>query len=160
SCRKQVRADEKWHEARRMQQRVHPRDATRRVRRLAWRLGSGHAIETNRVLDVLELLYAQVLEREIELLVDLLVNRLRHADAARARDRLQSRRDVHAIAVDVVILHDHIAKVYADSGLHPLGWRAAGVGDRLGVLDRLRTAPRVDPAVELAEHGVTRRVDD
>src|SRR5262249_53075785 len=61
---------------------------------------------------------------------------------------------------DVVILHDHIAKVYADPGLHPLGWRAAGVGDRLSVLHRLRTAHRVDHAVELAEHGVTRRVDD
>jgi hypothetical protein len=75
-------------------------------------------------------------------------------------NRLQSRRDVHAVAVDAVILHDHIAKVHADPGLDSLGRRPVGIGDRLCILDRLRTAYRVDHTVELAEHGITRRVDD
>jgi hypothetical protein len=112
------------------------------------------------MLDVLECLYPQVLEREIERLVDLLVDGFRHTDAAGGGDRLESRRDVHAIAIDAVILDDHIAKVHADPDLDPLGRREAGVGERLRVLDRLCTAHRVDNAVKLAEHGVTRCVDD
>jgi len=81
-------------------------------------------------------------------------------DAAEGGNRLQSCRDVHAVAVDAVILHDHIAKVHADPGLGPLGRRPVGIGDRLCILNRLRTTYRVDHTVELAEHGITRVVDD
>ena len=78
-----------------MQERVHPRGAARRLRRGAWwpgvlrRLRAGgrrasrhdHPIQPDRVLDVPELAHAQVLERHVELVVDLLVDGLRDTDA-------------------------------------------------------------------------------
>ena len=51
--------------------------------------------------------------------VDLLVDGLGHTDASGGSDRLQSRCDVHAIAIDAVVLHDHVAKMDADPGLDP-----------------------------------------
>src|SRR5262249_14510097 len=107
-----------------------------------------------------EFLHPEVLEHEIELSVDLLVDGLRDADAAGRGDGLQSRRDIHAVAVDAVILDDHVPQVHADPGLDPLGWFPAGVAGRLRILNRLRTAHGVDHAVELPEDGVTRSVDD
>src|SRR5262249_49502502 len=86
--RQPIRSDEQWGEARRLEQRVRPHDATQRTRRCpgpgagrrvdgGGRLASlrlDDPIEANRVLDVLELPYAEVLERDIELLVNLLVD--------------------------------------------------------------------------------------
>ena len=102
----------------------------------------------------------EIFECEIELLVDLLVDGFGNADATRRGDRLQSRRDVHAIAVDVVVLHDHIAEMDADPGLDSLARYPRHVDSGLRLLNLLCTSHGVDHTVELAEHGVARRVDD
>jgi hypothetical protein len=39
---------------------------------------------------------------------------VRETDAARRRQRLQPRRDVDAVAVDVVTIRDHVAQIDAD----------------------------------------------
>src|SRR5262249_48904584 len=58
-------------------------------------------------------------EGPILMCVDLLVDALGHTDASGGSDRLQWRCDVHAIAIDAVVLHDHVAKMDADPGLDP-----------------------------------------
>src|SRR5262249_8635167 len=82
------------------------------------------------------------------------------AVSAGVRAGWQSGRDVPPVAVDVIILPDHAPQVHADPRLDPLGRLPADVGGPLRVLDRLRTAHGIDHAVELAEHGIARRVDD
>ena len=65
--------------------------------------------DTNWVLDVLELSHAEILEREVDLRVDLLVDCFRDSDAAGVGDRLEPRCDVHAVAVHAVVLHERVS---------------------------------------------------
>jgi hypothetical protein len=58
---------------------------------------------------------AHRLEREVELRLDLIVDVARDADTARLGEALEARRDVDAVAVDVVVLDDHVAEVDADA---------------------------------------------
>src|SRR5262249_20030711 len=71
-----------------------------------------------------------------------------------------SRRDIDAVAVDAVILNDHVAQVDADPSLDALRGLSAGIDGSLRLLDSLRAAHGVDHAVELAEHRVARGVND
>src|SRR5438094_205348 len=52
--------------------------------------------------DVLQLAQTDVLHRQIELRPDLLVHGLRETDAPGLRQRLEARRNVHAVAVEVL----------------------------------------------------------
>jgi hypothetical protein len=67
--------------------------------------------------------HALVAEVGGDLVVHLLVHGLRHQDVSRLREPLQARGDVHAVAVDLVLLDDHVAHVHADARLDPaLRW--------------------------------------
>ena len=60
------------------------------------------AVDAHAAGDVLQLMLAEVLEREFELAVHLVVDLGRDADAAWLGERLDARRDVDAVAVDPV----------------------------------------------------------
>ena len=83
----------------------------------------------------------------------------RNHDAARRRFRLQPRRDVHAIAVEIVAIDDQVAEVQADAehdgGV--LGLVPVGLGH--GLLELDGGAQRIDGAGELDQRAVAGQLD-
>jgi len=69
----------------------------------------------DRLRDVLDLLIAEILEIDLDLVPDLVEDIAGHADAAGVRQSLQARGNVDAVAVDVVAVDDDVADVDADA---------------------------------------------
>src|SRR5688572_15428384 len=84
----------------------------------------------------------------------------RDRDAAWPRDALKPCRDVHAVAEDVVILHDHVAEIDTDAKLDapPLGHRSVAL--RHATLDFGGACDGVHDARKLNQHPVTGALDD
>ena len=72
------------------------------------------SVDANRALDVLDPLLADVEEGNTLSPVELLLHGGRYADAPRLGQRLEPRRDVHAIAGNVVAVDHDVAQVDAD----------------------------------------------
>ncbi len=117
-------------------------------------------VDPHRLGDVLDRLRADVVEREIELALDLIEHRAGNAHAARRRERLEPGGDVHAIAEDVVVLDDHVAHVDADAKLDSLVARTVGVVRDDRGLDVERVAHGVDGAGKLDQRAVAGGLDD
>jgi hypothetical protein len=83
-----------------------------------------------------------------------------HADAAGLGEGLEARRDVHAVAEDVVALVDDVADVDADAQDDPAVVRDADVAQRHAALEVDREPHRVDDARELEQQAVAHRLDD
>ena len=81
-------------------------------------------VDADRPIDVLQRLLAGILEGEIEPVADIVADRAGHRDAARLGDALDARRDVDAIAIDVVVLEDDVAEIDADAELDAAVLRA------------------------------------
>jgi len=62
----------------------------------------------NRPRDVLELLLAQILERQIDLAGDILLHARRNAHAARLRQPFEARGNVDAVAKDVAVFDESV----------------------------------------------------
>ena len=69
---------------------------------------------TNLARDVLQLLRAEIGERDAEIVVNLLANGSGDAYAVGRRERFEARGDVDAIPRNVVAVHDDVADVDAD----------------------------------------------
>src|SRR5205823_12280601 len=65
--------------------------------------------------DILEALLAEILEDAIEPVPHLVVHDRRHTDAAGLGHALQPRRDVDAVAVDVAVLDNDVARLDPDA---------------------------------------------
>ena len=125
------------------------------------RAGIGqHAIRDHRLRNVLDPVLAHRLEAKGDLVLDLVVDIARDADAAGLGQLLQSRGNVHAVAIDVVVLDDDVADVDADPehdapvvGLIGLALGDARPGSR-GAFDR------VDHASELDQRTIAGELDD
>src|SRR5262249_40030684 len=98
-------------------------------------------------LNVLQLDLALVHEAKIELVAHLLVHRPCDGDAAGLRDALDTRRDIHAVAHQVVALDHDGADMNADAK------RQAALAVRF--LYRLGAAHRLNGAGELDQEAVT-----
>src|SRR6516225_4537457 len=72
--------------------------------------------------DVLELLLAQILEREIELAGDILLHARRNTQAARLRQAFEASGNVDAVAEDVAVFDDDVAHMDADAPLDAAFW--------------------------------------
>ena len=101
----------------------------------------------HRSLDVLQLDLALVHEAKIELVAHLLMHRACDGDATGLRDALDTRRDIHAVAHQVVALDHDVADMNADAQR-----QAASV---VGFLYRLGAAHRLNSAGELDQEAVT-----
>jgi hypothetical protein len=101
--------------------------------------------------DVLDLLLAQILEHEIELVAHLVMHDPADADPAGLGQPFQPRRDVHPIPEDVVLLNDHVAEVDADAEPDPLLLRHLGLALGHAALDLHSAAHGVDNAHELSQ---------
>ena len=84
----------------------------------------------------------------------------RQRDAAGLGERLQPRRHVHAVAVDVVAFDDDFAEIDADPVADALGFGRAPFGLRRRLLDRQRAVDRGDHARELDQRAVAHQLDD
>src|SRR5262249_22160959 len=72
---------------------------------------AGNPVNRDRPADVLEILWAEVFEIEIDLIGDLSLNDLRQIDAARLGQRLHPRCNVYTVAKDVAFLDDDVAEI-------------------------------------------------
>jgi hypothetical protein len=117
-----------------------------------------HPKHTYRLGDVLDLLLAQILVAQRELVLDMFMNGARDADAAGVGEALQPRRDVDPITVDLIALDNHVAEVDADPELHPaLRWQLRVLSFERG-LNIHRAIHRLDHAGELGQNAVAGRV--
>ena len=94
------------------------------------------------------------------MIVDEISNGARDVDRARLGEVLQTRGHVHPIAVDIPVLHDHVAEIDSDAEFDPLLAGNIGVAIDHPVLDLDRAAHRFDRAGELDQHAVARRLHD
>src|SRR6478672_13919044 len=82
------------------------------------------------------------------------------ADAAGRREALEARRDIDAVAVDIVRCHDDVAEIDADAELDAAVLRQPGVAHPNVPLHLQCATHRVDDAAELDERPVTGVFDD
>ncbi len=86
---------------------------------LAGRLWLGqHAINLDRLGDVLDLVLAKVFVTQIELLLDLVEYRPREGDSASVGKSLETRRNIHTISKEVIALDYHVTEVDTDAKAH------------------------------------------
>jgi hypothetical protein len=100
-------------------------------------------VDHHRLADVLDLMFAKILEPDVGLVPHVIEDRARDADTARFRQAFQARGDVHAVAVDVVTLDHDVAQVHADTQVDAAFGGRLGVSHGHGALD-----------VDGADHGV------
>ena len=123
-------------------------------------IGPPDAEDPDRPRDVLDRPFAQILQRDIELVADGIAHGTRDEDRPRLGDALQPRRDVDAIAIDVIALDDDIAQVDSDPELDLALARLAAIALGHARLDRHRAAHRLDRAGEIHQQPVARALDD
>ncbi|MDG2306084.1 MAG: hypothetical protein P8R42_15835 [Candidatus Binatia bacterium] len=119
-----------------------------------------HFVHLNRVLDVLELLKSEVTDRQVEPVTHLRIDRFGDGDAARHGESLEPGCETHSLSVHVVVLDDDVTEMNADAHLHLLIAELRGVEPSLLFLDEARALDCLHDTVELAENGVSCRVDD
>jgi hypothetical protein len=111
--------------------------------------------------DILDDLVAEILECDVvQPVADLIAHRARDTDAARLGEHFEARRDVDAVAKDVVFLNDHVAQIDADAELHQPRRRDVRVASRHPALNLGSAQHRVGDAVELEQHAVAGGLDD
>jgi len=103
---------------------------------------------------------AGVLEGGLDLARHLIVGIAAERNATRLGKRLQTRRDVDAVAIDVVAFDDNVAQVDADSKDDALVFVGRRVALGHALLHRDRTGDSVDDAWELDQGAVTHQLDD
>ena len=134
--------------------------APERLRRAAGARRGATLIDPHRPLDVLQRLLAHVLEGEVEPVADMVAHRAGDGDAARPGDALEPRRDVDAVAEDVVALDDDVAEIDADAELDAAVLRHVGVALAHPALDLGGAGDGVHDARELDQHAVAGELDD
>ena len=91
------------------------------------------AEDPHRTGDVLDVVFAVILELVLHAIAQMIAHAARHADAAGLGDPFEPCRDVDAVAENVAILDQDIADVDADAKQHPAFRRdrIVGLGQRL-----------------------------
>src|SRR5215831_3531803 len=117
-------------------------------------------ISSHRLCDVFEMLRSKILAGNVHLARNLIVDLRRNTDAARLGDALQTRRNVHAVAVDSGFVMDDVTLVDTDPELHTTRVFDVVVALRHGLLDGNRTLHGVHDAAKLSEDPVACRIDD
>ena len=114
----------------------------------------------HRAGDVLDALFAEILEVDRKLVANLIAGGARDADAAGPGQCFEPRGDVDAVAEDVLALDDHVAHVDADAELEPALLGNARVAPGHGVLDLDRALHGIDDAGELGQEAIAHGLDD
>ena len=120
----------------------------------------GQRIDPHRPGNVLDLMLAQVHESKIELIAYLVPHDAADADAAGLRERFQPRRDIDAVAEDVLALGDDVAKVDPDAKPDAPLFGHLCIAVEHPALDLPGAADRVDDASEFRQHAIASGLDD
>jgi hypothetical protein len=103
---------------------------------------------------------AQVLKPEIDFVAHLVTHDPADADPARLGQGFQPRRDIDAIAEDVVVVDDDVAEIDADAKLDAALARDTVIAQRHLALQFDRAAHRIDDAREFDQEPVAGGLDD
>ena len=108
----------------------------------------------HRLGDILDALFSDIVKSKRQPVTYVVADRTRDADAAWLGQSLQSRRDVDAVAIDVVTIGYHIAKINsgAEGDALVFGCRCVTV-DHCS-LDLCGAADRIDNARKFHQHAV------
>nr|WP_287291789.1 hypothetical protein [Mesorhizobium sp.] len=110
--------------------------------------------------DILHLLLAHRLEAERQLPLNLPGDLCRDTDAARVCQLLEPGRDIDALAIPVLALDDHLAKIDPDPDPDPLVLGNGGVPFRQPALQRDGAFHGVHHAAKLGEHPVAHKLEN
>ena len=116
--------------------------------------------DSDRAIDVLDTYVTAILEANVDPIADALVDDRGDADPAGLGERLQARRDVDAIAIDVVVFNDDIAEIDADSEHDGRLARACIRQRGAGALHRKRAVYSIDHAAELDDGAIADQLHD
>jgi hypothetical protein len=119
-----------------------------------------HLEHAHRPVDVLEILLAGIVERDVQFVADLPVRVVGDANASGLRNGFQTRRHVDAVAEYVAVIFYDIADIETDTEFDPVVCRQIQVAFRHAALDREGTAHRVHDAAELGQKAVAGMLDD
>ena|SRR6516162_7847501 len=97
---------------------------------------------------------------EIELVPDVVIDRLRDADGTGLRERFEPGSDVHAVAKDVVAVDDHVAEIDADPQLETAFGRYRVVDSARRPLHLDSTVQRIYDAGKIRQQAVAGGTDD
>ena len=86
-----------------------------------------------------------------ELFHNLIVDLPRNANSAGLRDTFKTRRYVHAVAVNIVAFHDHIAQMHADAQNQRMAARSVRIAGIHVTLNFRRATDGLDDAGEFCE---------
>jgi hypothetical protein len=117
-------------------------------------------VDPNRPGDVLETLFAGVLEAAFEAASDLIMDDAGNAHFARFRQGFEPGSYVHTISMYVAVFSDYIPEINADPKIDPLVARDRGVPFGHATLDRDRTGDGLDHAGKLDQQAIAGRLDD
>ena len=121
--------------------------------------GSHHAESLKWPFDVLQGQAAKIGKARLEPACDSLVNSARDQYASCRRLCFQSRCNVHAVAVEIISLDDHVAKMKTDAEYDSLRVGPSRVDVVHGLLELDRRRQGVDGAGELYERAVADQLD-
>jgi hypothetical protein len=117
-------------------------------------------IDPHRPRDILDALLAQIREDVGQLVADVVSHCPRDADPARLCERFEARRDIDAVAEDVVVLDDDVAEIDPDPEPDPAVLWHTGLAIDHRPLELGGTAHSVNDAREFRQHPVAGRLDD
>ncbi len=114
-----------------------------------------HGIGPDRAGDILEVLLAQIGELNPDLASDVIVGRRRDADATGFCDALKPRRNVNAVAKDVMGLDNYVADIDADTESNAPVFRITDCKFINAGLELHGSSNRFDRARKLRQEPVT-----
>ena len=110
--------------------------------------------------DILDLLVAEVGVANLKPVADLVAHRSGNADPARLSHRLQPRRHIDAVAENVAVLNNHVAKIDADAKEQRPSGRHVAVAPGHPLLKIDGAGERFGHALELDKQAVAGALDD
>jgi hypothetical protein len=115
----------------------------------------GTPIDAHQAGDVFDLLFAQILEREVKLIAHLVAYDAANTDPAGLGQCLETGGDVDAVTVDVALIDDNIAEINADAEVDaPFSGNVSVVALCHVALHLDRAAHRIDDAGKLDQRAV------
>lgn len=110
--------------------------------------------------DVLDMLRAEIIKTEAQLIEDLIAHDSAYANPARLSQHFQARRDIDAITKDVIAINDDVTKIDTDTKVQSLIRGNAFVALGHAPLDVNCAAHCIDNTREFQQQPVTGRLDD
>jgi hypothetical protein len=125
-----------------------------------WSVAQNDVVNAHWKLDVLELLLADILKSQVEPIADIVADRLRDGYPSGFGDTFEPGRDIDAVAKNIIVIDDYVAKVDADAEFDTAVFGNPGIADRHIPLNFGGAFDRVYDAGEFDQHSVAGQLDD